>query len=75
MHHTLASPSDLSKLGFISLDQIVPDLLPISKATFYRCVQRGEYPAPVRVSAKRSTWCKAVIKELLKELAGAPCSR
>ena len=75
MYHQTSTPITLDGPGFISIEQIIPDLIPISKATFYRCVQSGDYPAPVRVSANRSAWRKADIKALLVELGGAECSR
>ena len=64
-----------NRSGFISIEQIISDLIPLSKATYYRCVQSGDYPAPVRVFANRSAWRKADIKAPLVELGGAECSR
>jgi prophage regulatory protein len=63
-------PVSLDGPGFLSIEQIVPDLIPISKATFYRCVQSGVYPSSVQVSANRKAWRKSDIKSLIDKLGG-----
>jgi len=61
--------------GFIRLDQIVPRLIPISKATFYRQVQRGEFPRPVKISEQCTAWRKADIKALIDQLSDETLSK
>ena len=60
----------LYRSGFNSIGKSTPNLVPISKAAFYRCVQSGVYPTSVQVSAKRRAWRKSDIKSLIEELGG-----
>jgi len=36
-----------------------------SKSTLYRCIKRGDFPAPVRVSQNRVAWRQADVSEWL----------
>lgn len=40
--------------------------IPVSKSTWYQKVRTGEYPAPVKISARVTAWKPADILELLK---------
>lgn len=70
MAHQTPSIVKTSDVGFLRIDQIIPDLLPISKATFYRCVSEGRYPRPVKLSKNCTAWRKSEINELIEELGG-----
>ncbi|GEM_PF-6350418 len=74
MTHQLSRPITLDGPGFLRIEQIIPGLLPVSRATFYRGVRNGTYPAPVRISNSCSAWRKSDIKVLLEELGGDVCS-
>ena len=51
--------------GFLRLPQIIAEYITVSKATFWRRVQDGTYPRPVKLSANCSAWRKSDIEELL----------
>lgn len=57
--------------GFLRLPQIIAEYIPVSKATFWRRVQDGTYPRPVKLSANCSAWRRSDIEELIKTLGGA----
>lgn len=42
--------------GFIREGQLVPHVLPVSVATFWRMVRDGDFPKPVRLSARITAW-------------------
>ena len=50
---------------------------PVSRATVYRAIKRGELAPPVRISKRRVAWPKPVVDEFLRafvmtELGKAP---
>ena len=42
--------------GFSRLRQIVPEILPISRSTFWRLVKRGDFPQPVKIGKRITAW-------------------
>lgn len=70
-------PELLEKTAFLREKQLVGDakhqlagLLPFSRATLWRMVKRGTFPAPLKLSERTTAWPTAEVK---KWLAG-PCS-
>ena len=57
----------LPPTGFIRLP-VVLSLLSISKSALYAGIQRGDYPAPVKLSARTSAWRVEDILELIDKL-------
>jgi predicted DNA-binding transcriptional regulator AlpA len=39
---------------------------PVSRATVYRAIKRGELPPPVRISKRRVAWPKPVVDQFLR---------
>ena len=39
---------------------------PVSRATVYRAIKRGELAAPVRISKRRVAWPKPVVDQFLR---------
>jgi prophage regulatory protein len=60
-----------NNVGFLRLPQIIAEYIPVSKATFWRRVQDGTYPRPVKLSANCSAWRKSDIEELAISLGRA----
>lgn len=44
---------------------------PVSRATVYRAIKRGELAAPVRISKRRVAWPTPMVEQFLKGLAMA----
>jgi len=69
----------LPDTGFVRLPQIIgdkharppiPAIIPVGKSTWWKGVQTGRYPAPVRTLGPRITaWRVEDIRNLVNELA------
>ena len=46
----------LPKSGFIRQSQLIPFIVPFSSATLWRKVKSGEFPKPVKLSARITAW-------------------
>jgi prophage regulatory protein len=42
--------------GFIRQSELIPGMVPFSAATLWRRVKSGEFPAPVKLSARVTAW-------------------
>lgn len=60
-------PKELPKEGYVRIAQLIPSILPFSKAQLYRLVKKGQFPAPVKLSANISAWPAAQIRAWLDE--------
>jgi len=50
--------------GFIRLREVLK-IIPVSKSTWYRGIQAGIYPKPVKLSKRVSAWKVSEIVELV----------
>lgn len=51
------SPADgLPAVGFIRAKQLIPGVVPMSKATLWRMVRDGRFPKPVKLSGGVTAW-------------------
>jgi predicted DNA-binding transcriptional regulator AlpA len=46
----------LPTTGFVRQYQLIPMIVPFSSATLWRKVVRGEFPRPVKLSARITAW-------------------
>ena len=60
------NPLSATLVGFLRVWQIVPGLLPVSRATFWRMVRTGRFPRGVRLSPKVTAWPVDVVAEWLE---------
>ena len=60
-----------NQAGFLRLPQIIENYIPVSKATFWRRVQDGTYPRPIKLSPRCSAWRKSDIESLINQLGEA----
>ncbi len=56
-------------MGFLRLPDVLR-IIPVSKSTWWAGIRRGEYPAPVKLSARTSAWRLSDIDALCRRLAG-----
>jgi len=59
----------LPETGFIRLPDVL-SLIPVSKSTFYDGIQKGIYPAPIKLSERTSAWRVEEIRQLIESFAG-----
>ncbi len=44
------------KTGFLRLAQIVPDIIPIGRSSWWAGVKSGRYPKPVKLGPRTTCW-------------------
>lgn len=68
----------LPETGFLRITQIVgnpkakppiPALLPVSRATWWKGVQAGRFPKPIKLGPQTTCWRVADILDLIKQLS------
>lgn len=62
---------ELPEEGFVRLPQVL-EVIPVSKSTWFRGIQSGRFPTPVKLGARVSAWDVRDIRGLLdhKEATG-----
>jgi len=58
---------NLPSVGFIRLSQIL-ELYPVSKSTWWLGVKNGDFPKPVRLSARTTAWKVQDILDLIERI-------
>ncbi len=74
MSQTVTHQTDLPATGFVRLAQLVLDSrkpgngapLPFSKATLWRMVNAGKFPAPVKLSERITAWRVEEVREWIE---------
>jgi len=51
----------------LRINQIIPDILPVSKSHFWQGVKDGKYPKPVKLSARVTAWRESEILALVRQ--------
>jgi prophage regulatory protein len=46
----------IPETGFLRQSQLVPIIVPVGHATFWRMVKDGRFPAPVKLGPKVTAW-------------------
>jgi prophage regulatory protein len=64
------SLNDLADDAYIRIGQIVPNLVPISRATLWRYVRAKKFPAPRKLGANVTAWRVIEVKQWLLKQAG-----
>ncbi len=54
--------------GFLRLRQVL-ELIPVGRSTWWKGIQEGRYPAPVKLSPRTSAWRSSDIVALIERLA------
>ena len=53
----------LPETGFVRQSQLVPGILGISPATFWRLIREGRFPAPVHLADRVTAWRVEEVRE------------
>jgi len=48
--------------GFLRQAQIIPGLVPVSRATLWRWVKSGHFPAPVNLGGNVTAWTASSVR-------------
>lgn len=49
--------------GFVRQSQLIPHIVPVSPATFWRMVKAGDFPAPIPLSSRITVWSAKAVRE------------
>ena len=60
---------DLANSGLMRQAQIIPDLIPVSSATWWRGVKTGRFPKPHKLSERITVWRVSDIRKFLETQA------
>lgn len=64
-----SAPADLTgklpETGYVRQRQLIPHVLPISAATFWRWIRDKKFPAPVKLSERVTAWRVEDVREYL----------
>ena len=69
--HDARRVGQLSATGFIRQAELIPAIVPVSSATLWRMVGRGDFPRPVKLSARVTAWRCESVREWLDSAGGA----
>ncbi|MES2659477.1 MAG: AlpA family phage regulatory protein [Verrucomicrobiota bacterium] len=56
-----------AELGYLRLPQVLR-LIPVSKSTWFRGIQSGKYPRPVKLGIRASGWKVSDIRRCIAEI-------
>ena len=63
--HSTSTFDDLPDTGYMRQSQIIPHVIPVSSATWWRGVVSGRYPRPVKLSKRVTAWRVGDIRQYL----------
>jgi predicted DNA-binding transcriptional regulator AlpA len=65
-----SDPQAPNQTAFVDMRELL-HRWPVSRATVYRTIKRGELAPPVRISERRVAWPKATIEQFLRDFVMA----
>lgn len=57
----------LPEEGFVRLEQVL-EVIPVSRSTWFRGIDEGRFPAPVKLGARASAWRVDDIRKLMTRI-------
>lgn len=57
----------LPEEGFVRLEQVLA-VIPVSRSTWFRGIQQGRYPKPVKLGLRASGWRVEDIRDIMNQL-------
>ena len=58
---------ELPKEGFVRLNQVL-EVIPVSRSTWFRGVESGRYPKPVKLGPRASGWRVEEVRDCIESL-------
>lgn len=65
--------TEMPSASYIRQAGLIPGILPISQATLWRWVSKGEFPKPVKLSSRVTAWRVADVSKWLMEKKSESC--
>jgi len=56
----------LPDTGYVRLSQIVPEIIPIAKSTWWAGVKEGRFPQPTKLGPRTTVWKVSDIRDLIE---------
>ena len=61
------------EIGFLRLRDVIgdkknPGIIPVSRSSWYKGIEEGRYPKPVKLGERMSAWRVEDIRQLIDEL-------
>jgi len=63
-------PAVLPHTGYVRAKQLLGNILPFGRTTLWRMVQRGQFPAPVRLGPNITAWRAEDVRDWLEQRKG-----
>jgi len=57
--------------AFVRQAQLLPTILPVSPATFWRMVLKNEFPKPIKLGTNISAWKVGAVREWIRQREAA----
>lgn len=62
------------EIGFLRLRDVIggknnPGIIPVSRSSWYKGIEEGRYPKPVKLGERMSAWRVEDIRRLVEELS------
>lgn len=67
----LPAPASIPATGFIRQAQLIPAIIPVSSATWWRWCKSGKAPKPHKLSQRVTAWRAEDIRKFLDSMAQA----
>lgn len=64
-------PDQLPAVGYLRQSQLIPAILPFSGSTLWRKISAGEFPKPVKLSARVTAWRVDDIRDWMESVDSA----
>lgn len=68
---TTSAAGTLPTTGYVRQAQLIPRIIPVSSATWWRWVKSGKAPRPVKLSERVTAWRAEDIRKFLDSMAPA----
>ena len=56
LHENTQPKSGLPDTGYLRQSQLIPGIVPVSSATLWRMVKTGDFPQPIKLSARTTVY-------------------
>ena len=56
---------ELPAEGFVRLEKVL-EVIPVSKSTWFRGIQAGRYPKPVKLGVRASAWRVDEVRDMIE---------
>ena len=69
--HQFGTQDQLPAVGYLRQSQLIPAILPFSGSTLWRKINSGDFPKPVKLSARVTAWRVDDIRDWMESVDSA----